>query len=175
MQDIYDLKCKNIIIIDDYEVQLPLLSVFDRKNIDWGDLAQLFLPKNAVFGFFLYLNWVYCSQLPQNASPITYKSYLHMLHRIFFFNLFLFTQKIQKTANFSHFSVFLGTCVIYMIKNVKILKSLMNMNYSSALFHYLTEKILTKAIWCDVQSPKKLFFCYFFTSKLGKLFPASSK
>ena len=53
MQDIYDLKCKNIIIIDDYELQFPLLSVFDRKNIDRGDLAQLFMPKNAVFHSFL--------------------------------------------------------------------------------------------------------------------------
>ena len=121
MQDIYDLKCKNIIIIDDYEVQFPLLSVFDRKNIDWGDLAQLFLPKNAVFGFFLYLNWVYCSQLPQNASPITYKSYLHMLHRICFLILVFWTQKNQKMANYSRFSVFLDTCKIYMIKDVKIL------------------------------------------------------
>ena len=41
MQDMYDLKCKNIIIIDDYELQFPLLSVFDRKNIDRGELAQL--------------------------------------------------------------------------------------------------------------------------------------
>ena len=153
----------------------PFYQCLTEKILTGEIWRNFFCPKTLFLAFFLYLNWVYCSQLPQNASPITYKSYLHMLHRIFFFNLFLFTQKIQKTANFSHFSVFLGTCKIYMIKNVKILKSLMNMNYSSALFHYLTEKILTKAIWCDVQSPKKLFFCYFFTSKLGKLFPASSK
>ena len=51
----HDLKCKDIIIIDEYELQFPLVSLFDSKNIDWGDLAQLFKPKNAVFGcFFIF-------------------------------------------------------------------------------------------------------------------------
>ena len=50
MQDIHDLKCKNIIIIDKNELQFPLISLFDSKNIDRGDMAQLFMPKNAVFG-----------------------------------------------------------------------------------------------------------------------------
>ena len=127
MQDIHDLRCKNIIIINEYELQIPLISLFDRKNIDRGDLAQHFMPKNAVFTGFLvvsarlykrvcpsdgpsvgrsvgpsvsplvhgsvrlkrflsvgknedgerlmpcirpclYLDWVYCSQLPQTAS-----------------------------------------------------------------------------------------------------------
>ena len=49
MQDIHDLKFKNIIIIDEYELQFPLISLFDSKNVDRGDLAQLLKPKNAVF------------------------------------------------------------------------------------------------------------------------------
>ena len=34
MQDMHDLKCKDIIIIDEYELQLPLISLFHRKNVD---------------------------------------------------------------------------------------------------------------------------------------------
>ena len=49
----HDLKCKDIIIIDEYELQFPLISLFDSKNIDRGDLAQLFMLKNAVFQSFL--------------------------------------------------------------------------------------------------------------------------
>ena len=55
MQDIHDLRCKNIIINDEYELQFPLISLFDSKNIDRGDLAQLFKLKNAVFHSFLIL------------------------------------------------------------------------------------------------------------------------
>ena len=57
MQDIHDLRCKNIIIINEYELQIPLISLFDRKNIDRGDLAQHFMPKNAVFTVF-FIFWV---------------------------------------------------------------------------------------------------------------------
>ena len=53
MQDIHDLRCKDIIINDEYELQFPLISLFDSKDIDRGDLAQLFMLKNAVFGCFL--------------------------------------------------------------------------------------------------------------------------
>ena len=42
-QDIHDLKCKNILIIDEY----------DSKNIDQGNLVQLFMFKDAVFCCFL--------------------------------------------------------------------------------------------------------------------------
>ena len=96
MQDEHDLKCKNIIIIDEYELQFPLLSVFDRKNIDRGDLAQLFMPKNAVFRCFLIFRLGLCSQLAQNASPIINKSYLHMPHTFFFLFLVILMQKNQK-------------------------------------------------------------------------------
>ena len=44
-----------------------------------------------------------------------------MLHKIFILIVVFLTQKIQKTANFSRFWVFLDTCKINMIKNVKIL------------------------------------------------------
>ena len=113
VQDIYDLKCKNNIIIDEYELHFPLVSLYNKKkNIDQGDLAQLILPKKAVF---LYLDYVSCSQLPPNASSITCALYLHMFHGISFFYLFFFTQKIKKIANFNHFSVVLGMYKICMI------------------------------------------------------------
>ena len=96
-----------------------------RGRCGWfltGAIWRNFLcPKTLFLAVFWYLDWVYCSQLPQNASPITNKSYLHVLHKIFFLILVFLTQKIQKTANFSRFSVFLGTCKINMIRNVKIL------------------------------------------------------
>ena len=38
----HDLKYKDIIIIDEYKLQVPLKSLFDSKNIDWGILGQLF-------------------------------------------------------------------------------------------------------------------------------------
>ena len=50
-------------------------------------------PKILFLAVFLYLDWVYCSQLPQNASPITYKSYSHMLHRILFLVLVFWPKK----------------------------------------------------------------------------------
>ena len=115
MHDVYDLKCKNILNIDEYNLQYPLISLFDRKNIDWGNLAQLFWPKTLFLAVFWYLDCVYCAQLPIYASPITYTSYFHMLYRIVFLYLFIFNQKIKKTADLSHFSVFLGTCKIYII------------------------------------------------------------
>ena len=52
VQDMYDLKCKNIIITDEYELQFHLTSLFNWKDIDQGNLAQLFMPKNAAFGYF---------------------------------------------------------------------------------------------------------------------------
>ena len=38
----HDLKYKDIIIIDEYKLQVPLKSLFDSKNIDQGILGQLF-------------------------------------------------------------------------------------------------------------------------------------
>ena len=48
----YNLRCKINIIIDEYKLQFPLESLLNKKNIDQGDLAQFFLPKNAVFLLF---------------------------------------------------------------------------------------------------------------------------
>ena len=107
MHDVYDLKCKNILNIDEYDLQYPLISLFDRKNIDWGNLAQLFWPKTLFLAVFWYLDCVYCAQLPIYASPITYTSYFHMLYRIVFLYLFIFNQKIKKNSWFEpFFSVF---------------------------------------------------------------------
>ena len=47
-----DLKCKNIIITDVYELQFHLTSLFNWKDIDQGNLAQLFMLKNTAFGYF---------------------------------------------------------------------------------------------------------------------------
>ena len=46
----YDLKCN--VIIDEYELQFPLVSLLNKKNIDQGNLAQFFLPTNAIFMLF---------------------------------------------------------------------------------------------------------------------------
>ena len=75
-----------------------------RGRCGWfltGAIWRNFLcPKTLFLAVFWYLDWVYCSQLPQNASSITYKSYLHMLHRIFFHKLFFLTQKNSKNSQF---------------------------------------------------------------------------
>ena len=46
MQDIYDQKCKNIKITDEHELQFRPISLFNREDIDQGNLVRLF------FGFF---------------------------------------------------------------------------------------------------------------------------
>ena len=55
MQDIHDLKYKNIIITDEYELQFHLISLFNQKDIDQGNLVRLPKPKNAVLLLFFYI------------------------------------------------------------------------------------------------------------------------
>ena len=116
VQDIYDLKCKNNIIIDEYEFHFPLVS---KKNIDQSDLAQLILSKKTVF---LYLGQVCYSQLPPNASSITCALYLHIFRGIFFLYLLFFTQKIKKNSQFQpFFSCFRHVQYMYDLKCENIL------------------------------------------------------
>ena len=55
MQDVYDQKCKNIKITDEYELQFCPISLFNREDIDQGNLVRLPKPKNAVHFLFLYI------------------------------------------------------------------------------------------------------------------------
>ena len=53
MQDIYDQKCKNIKITDEHELQFRPISLFNREDIDQGNLVRRPKPKKAVLLLFL--------------------------------------------------------------------------------------------------------------------------
>ena len=101
--------------------------------------------KNALFSwfwrfsrFFFYLDWVYCSQPPQNASSSAHKSYIYMF-LVFLIPKIIFwpkkLKKITKIANFSRFWAISCTYITQKAWNGKISSSLMNMSYSSPLFY----------------------------------------
>ena len=53
MRDIYDQKCKNIKITDEHELQFRPISLFNREDIDQGNLVRRPKPKKAVLLLFL--------------------------------------------------------------------------------------------------------------------------
>ena len=55
MRDIYDQKCKNIKITDEYELQFCPISLFNREDIDQGNLVRRPKPKKAVLLLFFYI------------------------------------------------------------------------------------------------------------------------
>ena len=58
---------------------------------------------------FLSLDWVYCSQPPQNDSPSVNTSLLHMFPTILVIFITVFTQIITKIAYLGCYSAALGT------------------------------------------------------------------
>ena len=55
MRDIYDQKCKNIKITDEHELQFRPISLFNREDIDQGNLVRHPKPKKAVLLLFFYI------------------------------------------------------------------------------------------------------------------------
>ena len=72
-------ECQNIIILNEHELQFPLISPSNTLNIDQGNLTILFIPKNAVFYCFWALN------LPppknQNIDTIFWSPMKKHIHR----------------------------------------------------------------------------------------------
>ena len=79
MHGIHCMECQNIIILNEHELQFPLISPSNTLNIDQGNLTILFIPKNAVIYCFWALN------LPppknQNIDTIFWSPMKKHIHR----------------------------------------------------------------------------------------------